>query len=58
MTAGSAELLVNLLRVDYVITMRAAGSCLQVRGAIEMADAKFSQVIGDHGGIGEAEAAM
>jgi hypothetical protein len=58
MRIGAAEFGVEPAVVDDVIAVRAAGRGLQVRGAIEMADAQVSEIADDGRGIIEGEARM
>lgn len=58
MRFGAAELLIDLVRVHHIVTMGAARSCLQVRRAVEMADAERRQVIPDRRGLGKTEACV
>src|SRR6266704_2773911 len=58
MRIGAAEFGVELAVVDDVIAVRAAGRGLQVRRAIEMADAQVSEIADDGRGIIEGEARM
>ena len=58
MAFGAAKLFIHFMIIDDVVAVGASRRGLQIRGAIEMADAKFSQVIGNGRGIGESEAGV
>ena len=51
----AAELGVQLRVVDHVVAVRAARRRLQVRRAVQVADAEVGEVAGDRGGVVEGE---
>ena len=53
-----AELAVHRARIDDVVAVRAALRGLQVRGAVEVADAEGGQIVRDRRGRGEVEAGV
>ena len=58
MSFGAAQFLVDLLMVDHIVAVSAAGRRLQVRGAIKMTDAQLGKIVGNCRDFGKTEAGV
>jgi len=54
----AAEVLIDAVIIDHVVTVFAAGRGLQVWGTVNMRDPKFTEIIGHGGGVIESEPGM